>query len=184
MSGDITKHDQKNISVEIWEVFVFKSCGHRRKASCPWWPALCIRQKRHKYFHLGRLPCCPLPGCPVVTPRKGCQPPAREVGGTGRSPSDEAHLACPALEAPPLSLPVPPLHSCPSFLLVSFLPTGSWGVQSPRQVSHSFTPSLLPSPSVSSSLAGSQGTVRGLSEVPHALASRQYSKVAHKNIVS
>lgn len=184
MSGDITKHDQINISVEIGEVFVFKSCGHWREASWPRWPVLCIQQKRHNYFHWGRLPCCPLPGCPVVTPRKGCQPPEKGGGGDWTISIWRSSPGLPCLEAPPLSLPVPPLHSCPSFLSVSFLPTGSWGVQSLCQISRSFTPSLLPSPPVSSSLAGSKGTVRGPSEVPHVLASKQYSKVAHKNIVS
>lgn len=117
MSENITKHYQELFCVVICKIFIFKSCGRWMKT---WPPVACPAPWAEETWLLlpGRGSGLPTPRHSVVTPMRGCQPPAEEARGIWSllAVLGQPRLACTCWTTPPLSPPAPPLHFNPFFL--------------------------------------------------------------------
>lgn len=180
MSENITKHYQELFCIVICKIFIFKSCGRWMKT---WPPVACPAPWAEETWLL-----LPGRGSRVAHSQTFCGYSHERLSAScGGGQGDLSALGCLAAASPGLHLldnsssqsssspsafqPLLPLSGSP-------LPTGTCRVQSP-QLSSGFTTSLPPPPPASPAWLSPAP-----SQAPDVSASRQYSQMAHKEILS
>lgn len=118
MSENITKHYQE--TVLCWDLrnIYFQVLWTLDEDLAPGGLPCALSREDMAPSSWAGFPCCPLPDHSVVTPMKGCLPPAEEARGRWSllAVLGQPCLACTCLTTPPLSPPAPPLHFHPFFL--------------------------------------------------------------------